>query len=224
MTRDARMRQTVLHLLCLVICLTSSMVTACGSSVHHQDRASQGTHRASLACLEHQGFRVTRGRAMSPPTGAAPPEIISALRRCGLVIHGTQIGGEVNRAVVRRELFRNVQCIREHGFHVTPGRNIELEPYETHGIDTSRPAFRSAVATCRNRFIQAVRRFSPGSVPIGVGGAKDEGKPTALAKLARCLHRFGAAPAEASHTPGFSVLTNASPQTVSKIIGKCRLG
>lgn len=211
------------YAICAVVCWSClvSAVGGCGASTQ-KDGASAARYskKVTLECLQHEGFKVTGRSITSGPVGAAPNEVLAALRRCGVMIEGTQSGGDVNRAIIRRELLRNVRCIREHGFMVTAGHDIELELYNAHGVDTSKPAFRTAVAVCRKRFAQAVEKLSPGSVPVVPEGESVDKQLTVASSASRCISRMGAEPVEAGRMLGIKVLAEGSRQ---RFHGFCKL-
>lgn len=227
--RSAR-STSVRYAVCSVICWSClvSAVAGCGASTQkNRASATRYSKKMTLVCLQHEGFKVTDRSVTSGPVGAAPNEVLAALRRCGVMIEGTQGGGEVNRTIIHRELLRNVQCIREHGFRVTAGHNIELEVYNAHGVDTSKPAFRAAVAVCRKRFTQAVEKLSPGSVPVVPDGESVDKQPAVASSASRCISRMGAEPVEAGRTLGIKVSAEGARPAVSRvlqIINRCMLG
>lgn len=209
--------------------------TGCGGSASNGVRGpgtsalrSTTTAASLFACLKREGFKVAGEHVDGAPTGAAPAEINKALQRCGVTMRGSAVRGEVNRAVVRRELLRNVQCIREHGFAVTAGKNIEVEPYDTHGVNTADPAFRVAVGICRKKYTEAISRLSPGSVPLesDTGSASVEEPRAAVSNgpTGRCIRRLGGAPVKAGHTLGFKVAARDGLHTVSRILARCDVG
>lgn len=176
-----------------------------------------------LRCLEHEGFGVHDDTVSQAPSEATTQQIRGDLDACGVKVKQVSeaIAKNVTNVLIERELRRNVDCIRKHGFGVTAGHDLTYKPFDAAGVDTNLPAFRHAVRVCRRKFTEAIRILDPGAVPEGTEGAFSGSMRVGNAGLAKCVRRFGGTVVYAQGVPGVRVPRNIPSDRLEAMLGSC---
>jgi hypothetical protein len=114
------------------------------------------------------GFLEGAGSRPTLPKGVTRAQYEAALKKCGGGRFGG-VGGHFARtgsSVFKTALAKFAACLRQNGVNVpAPNTSGNGPIFDTKGINTSSPQFRSAETKCRSTLTSAFRR------PSGAGGA-----------------------------------------------------
>lgn len=181
---------------------SSTGTTSTGSSATAPGAAGRGPGSARFAalreCLQKNGItqpqRAPGGRppagaggfpaAGGPtlPKGVTRAQYEAALKKCGAGngFAGRGVagrgGGRVNSPVFTQALAKYAACLRQNGINVpAPDTSGKGPVFNTKGINTSSPQFRSATTKCRGTLVGAFRHIqrssgAAGSSPTGAAG------------------------------------------------------
>jgi hypothetical protein len=107
------------------------------------------------------------------PKGVTRAQYEAALKKCGgHVFTGGGRGGFTNNPVFKTALTKYAECLRHNGVNVpAPNTSGNGPVFDTKGVNTSSPQFKTATAKCRSTLTGAFRR------PGGAGGPSPGGPP-----------------------------------------------
>jgi hypothetical protein len=130
------------------------------------------------------GFVPGAGASGGPqlPSGVTRAQYEAALKKCGGGSGHFFRGGAarpLKNPVFKAALAKYSNCLRQNGINLPPANTSGNGPiFDTKGIDTASPQFRSASAKCRSVLIGAFRRpaGAPGAAgPAAPGGGSSAG-------------------------------------------------
>jgi hypothetical protein len=220
-----------------VAVLAATLMTLAGCG------ASSGDSRDEVAraddCLRAAGIVPSTTGPGSLPVGMTPTQLLAMLMTCG--VRTGRAAGQVEagvtsaakRAMVERELVKQVTCLQGHGFQVTVPRNIEEKLFNADGVDTRSARFRAAERECRQKFVEAVRTLGPGYGPEGstdTGGAGSVTKTAyrspsqRVTLLATCVHKYGGTVAQTGTLVGLRVPSHMPVTQLTAMLKKCYSG
>ncbi|MGA9875506.1 MAG: hypothetical protein WBQ21_06835 [Solirubrobacteraceae bacterium] len=117
------------------------------------------------------GFRGAGG-GPTLPKGVTLAQYDAALKKCGGGRFGASGFNRANNPVLKAALAKFAECLRSNGVNVpAPNTSGKGPIFDTKGINTSSPQFKSAESKCRTTLASAFRR------PGGAGGAPGAGGP-----------------------------------------------
>jgi len=196
-------------------------VAGCGTTT----KGGTNSDVSLLKCLEQKGFGVHADTVSRAPRGATAQQILIYLDGCGVKVKPVNEGfaKDVINVGVVRELKRNVQCIRERGFDVTEGHDLERQPYDATSVDTNLPAFHDAVRACRRKFTEAIRILDPGAVPEGRQDMASGLGSAGNGRTAKCLRRFGGTVVDAQGALGVRIPYDISAARLRAMLHTCKV-
>jgi hypothetical protein len=132
-------------------------------------------------CLKKEGITLPKRKARlggpgepQLPSGVSRAKLEAALKKCGGSPHGTFPGAGrrfFNSPAVTKAYAKFAACMRAQGVKLpAPNTSGKGPIFNTKGIDTTSPTFRSADAKCRPDLLGAFRP-RPGVGGPGAGGA-----------------------------------------------------
>lgn len=131
------------------------------------------------------GFVPGAGAGGGPqlPSGVTRAQYEAALKKCGGGNRPFSGGGgaarRINNPVFKAALAKYGDCLRQNGINLPPANTSGNGPiFDTKGINTASPQFRTASAKCRSVLLGAFRRpaGAPGASGAAAGGAPAGGE------------------------------------------------
>ena len=125
-----------------------------------------------------RGFSAGAGGGPTLPKGVTRAQYEAALKKCG----GGRFGGgghftRTGSPVFKTALAKFAACLRQNGVDVpAPNTSGNGPIFDTKGINTSSPQFRSAETKCRSTLTDAFRRPSGASGAPGASGPPPGGE------------------------------------------------
>ena len=128
------------------------------------------------------GFVPGAGAGGGPqlPSGVTRAQYEAALKKCGGHVFNGGGARRLNNPVFKAALAKYGDCLRENGIKLpAPNTSGNGPIFDTKGIDTASPQFKSASAKCRSALVGAFRRppggpGAAGAPPAGSAPASDE--------------------------------------------------
>jgi hypothetical protein len=184
---------------------TSSGTSSTGTSSTGSSTSAPGAGRggarfaAMRECLEKNGITLPKrtpgsGRpagaaggfagggagagGLQLPKGVTRAQYEAALKKCGgHVFTGGSRGGFTNNPAFETALAKYAECLRQNGVNVpAPNTSGKGPVFDTKGIDTSSPQFKSATSKCRSTLTSAFRRPGGAGRPAPGGAAPAGGE------------------------------------------------
>ncbi len=165
---------------------TSSTPTTPGTATTPTARAAR--FAAVRTCLSKKGITLPQhgaggfrgadgGSGAQLPPGMSRAQFAEALRSCGAGFKGSHFGKGVNgfknpynNPRYHAVLTRLAACLRQNGINVgEPNTSGKGPVFDTKGLNTGSPQFKSAMATCRYTLLGALKsnRVHPGVSKAG---------------------------------------------------------
>ncbi len=197
---DSRWRRRGRPTTAVAMVVVATMVAGCGGA----SSSSRNKLATISTCLRKEGLAPSGTGPGEVPPGMTPKQLVVALKKCGVrtghLASPVEAGvvSAAKRAVVERELVKQVTCLQEHGFHVTATKNVEQQLFNANGVNTKSVRFRAANRECRQKFVEAIRKLGPGYGPdegAGSSSVASTGPPVSSqreTRYAECVHKYGA--------------------------------
>jgi hypothetical protein len=116
------------------------------------------------------------------PKGVTRAQYEAALKKCGggrFAAGGNGGFRRINSPVFRQALAKYSECLRQNGVNIAAPNTSGKGPiFNTKGVNTNSPQFKSAVMKCRGTLISAFRRRPGTTGATGAGGAPPAGGQT----------------------------------------------
>jgi hypothetical protein len=162
-----------------------------------------------------------------------PKQLVVALKKCGVRTGNlaspveASVASAAKRAVVERELVKQVTCLQEHGFYVVATKNVEQQLFNANGVNTRSVRFRAANRECRQKFVEAIRKLGPGYGPDeGAGSSPVASTGPSVSsprdtKYARCVHKYGATTVGTGALSGLRIPRDMSSTELRAMLKNC---
>jgi hypothetical protein len=118
------------------------------------------------------------GAGPTLPKGVTRAQYEAALKKCGGGGRFAGGGARFNNPQFKAALAKYAECLRQNGVNVpTPNTSGKGPVFDTKGIDTTSPQFKTATTKCRGTLTGAFRRPPGRGGPNGAGGPPGGGGP-----------------------------------------------